>query len=246
MNPRPEIAAAALLIAVALLITAGRAGRGRLRALAGSGPPTPTSEPPVLRRQWIVVGSVTVGALGWAVAGTAAGVVAGGLATLAGTLAARMVTSRARPPLATASDLAACWELVAVGLQAGLPVATAVSAAAEHLTGTSGELLRRVGRLLQLGADPAHAWREAERDPELASFARAARRSAGTGAALAAVARAEAERLRSALVDAAQERAQRAAVHITGPLGLCFLPAFLVLGIAPVVVGLAGEALAQW
>jgi pilus assembly protein TadC len=35
-------------------------------------------------------------------------------------------------------------------------------------------------------------------------------------------------------------------VLITGPLGLCFLPAFLTLGIAPVVVGLAGEALARW
>ena len=35
------------------------------------------------------------------------------------------------------------------------------------------------------------------------------------------------------------------AALITGPLGLCFLPAFLVLGIAPVVIGLAREALAQ-
>jgi hypothetical protein len=27
---------------------------------------------------------------------------------------------------------------------------------------------------------------------------------------------------------------------------VCFLPAFMVLGIAPVVVGLAGEVLANW
>ena len=39
---------------------------------------------------------------------------------------------------------------------------------------------------------------------------------------------------------------QRAAVLITAPLGLCFLPAFLVLGIAPVVIGLAGQALSWW
>jgi len=73
-----------------------------------------------------------------------------------------------------------------------------------------------------------------------------AARSAGTGAALARVARTECARLRAELTDAAQARAQRAAVLITGPLGLCFLPAFLVLGIAPVVIGLAGEALARW
>ena len=71
-------------------------------------------------------------------------------------------------------------------------------------------------------------------------------RSAGTGSALAQVARVEGARIRAELIDTAQERAQRAAVLITGPLGLCFLPAFLVLGIAPVVIGLAGEALARW
>jgi hypothetical protein len=35
-------------------------------------------------------------------------------------------------------------------------------------------------------------------------------------------------------------------VLITGPLGLCFLPAFLVIGVVPVVVGLAGQLVAQW
>ena len=90
--------------------------------------------------------------------------------------------------------------------------------------------------LLALGADPASAWASTEAVPALAAFARAAVRSAATGAALAYVAAAEAERLRADLLDSAQARAQRAAVLITGPLGLCFLPAFLVLGIAPVVI----------
>jgi hypothetical protein len=37
--------------------------------------------------------------------------------------------------------------------------------------------------------------------------------------------------------------AQRASVLIAGPLGLCYLPAFLCLGIVPVVAGLAGDVL---
>jgi hypothetical protein len=37
--------------------------------------------------------------------------------------------------------------------------------------------------------------------------------------------------------------AERAAVLIAGPLGLCFLPAFVCLGIVPVVAGLAGHLL---
>ncbi|NJA60175.1 translation initiation factor IF-2, partial [Streptomyces sp. NEAU-H3] len=35
--------------------------------------------------------------------------------------------------------------------------------------------------------------------------------------------------------------ARRAGVLVTAPLGLCFLPAFLILGVAPVLLGLAGE-----
>ena len=35
--------------------------------------------------------------------------------------------------------------------------------------------------------------------------------------------------------------AERAGVLIAGPLGLCFLPAFVCLGVVPVVAGLAGD-----
>lgn len=38
-------------------------------------------------------------------------------------------------------------------------------------------------------------------------------------------------------------RAQRAAVLVTAPVGLCFLPAFLALGVAPVVIGMASGLL---
>jgi hypothetical protein len=103
-----------------------------------------------------------------------------------------------------------------------------------------------VAGLLELGADPEQAWSAAARLPPLMAFARAAGRSAGTGAALARAARAEAGRLRAALADLAEARAQRAAVLVTAPLGLCFLPAFLVLGIAPVVIGLAQRAVTWW
>ena len=232
------------LLAAALLAAGGRPGTDRLRALLRAPGRAAVPDPP-LRRRWIAVGATAAGVLVWTVAGAGAGVVAGGLAGLAGAAAAHL-TSRPRPAPADTTDLATAWELVAVGLAAGLPVALAVSAAAEPLGGTTGGRLRRVGGLLELGADPAQAWRVAEDDAALAAFARAAGRSAATGAGLADAARAEAARLRSTLADAAQERAQRAGVLITGPLGLCFLPAFLVLGIAPVVAGLAGEALAQW
>jgi Flp pilus assembly protein TadB len=246
MSATAHLVLASSLASAALLVTGDRPGRARLRSLVGSGGAGQRVEPPPLRRSWIVTGAVAAGVLGTVLAGLGAGVVLAGSAAVAGVVTARVAKARTGAVRATASELAAGWELVAVGLEAGLPVALAVSSAAEPIVGGTGDRLRRVGGLLELGADPAQAWRDAEQDTDLATFARAASRSAATGAALAEVARAEADRLRSALTDAAQERAQRAAVLITGPLGLCFLPAFLALGIAPVVVGLAGEALAQW
>ena len=230
------------LLAVALAVSGGPGGGRRLRSL--SSPPSGAPLPPaVLRPQWVVVGAVAIGVLAGALGGPVAGVAAGAVAGAAGVATVRRM---AGPPPDDGAGLAGRWELLAVCLGAGLPVASAVSAAAEPLGGPAGSALRRVAGLLELGADPADAWQAATGLPALAAFARAAGRSAGTGAALADVARGEGVRIRAELIDTAQARAQRAAVLITGPLGLCFLPAFLILGIAPVVIGLAGKALARW
>jgi Flp pilus assembly protein TadB len=248
ISPVPGTTAAALVVlAAALLVATGPSSSGRLRALqADPPPPVDVVAPPPLRGSWLAVGAAATGLLGWAVAGAAAGAVLGIAAGAAGAVFTRRAAARAGPGTEQDGDIAGGWELLAVCLEAGLPVSVAVSAAAEPLGGSTGAQLRRVSGLLELGADPVDAWLAAEDVPALATFARAAGRSAGTGAALAQVARAEGGRLRADLLDSAQARAERAGVLITGPLGLCFLPAFLVLGIAPVVIGLAGEALAQW
>ena len=44
-------------------------------------------------------------------------------------------------------------------------------------------------------------------------------------------------------IAAADAVAERASVLVAGPLGLCYLPAFLCLGVIPVVAGLAGDVL---
>ncbi|NUR42549.1 MAG: hypothetical protein HOV73_20935, partial [Streptomyces sp.] len=60
--------------------------------------------------------------------------------------------------------------------------------------------------------------------------------AAGPVARIAAEARADWARTATA-------RARRAAVLVTAPVGLCFLPAFIAVGVLPVVIGLAGPAL---
>ncbi|MFZ2116428.1 MAG: type II secretion system F family protein, partial [Pseudonocardiaceae bacterium] len=76
--------------------------------------------------------------------------------------------------------------------------------------------------------------------------AKAARRSGRSGMALAeSLARLAAD-VRADAREQSEARAQRAGVLIAAPLGLCFLPAFLVIGIVPVLIGLAGGLMRQW
>ncbi len=73
---------------------------------------------------------------------------------------------------------------------------------------------------------------------DTAEIARAARRTARTGSPLAVVITELAERTRGRAHDREHARARRAAVWVSAPLGLCFLPSFFCLGIAPTVLGM--------
>jgi Flp pilus assembly protein TadB len=181
---------------------------------------------------------------GTLVGGWQGGVVGVPTAVVAG-LVCRRVTSRATATTPDPLPLAAGWDLLAACLRAGLPVPLAVAAVAEQLPGTVGDELRTVADRLALGA-PAHAAWDVPETSALHKIARAARRSAHSGTGLAEVAERAAGEVRADVRDAAAARGQRAAVLITGPLGLCFLPAFLVLGVAPVVIGLASGIAHIW
>ncbi len=80
-------------------------------------------------------------------------------------------------------------------------------------------------------------------DNHAEALLRLARRSAASGAALAQGVAELAAQSRHDAADSAGAAAERASVLIAGPLGLCYLPAFLCLGIVPVVAGLAGDVL---
>jgi Flp pilus assembly protein TadB len=146
---------------------------------------------------------------------------------------------RRKPRTDDPFEAAASWDLLAACLRAGLPVANAVRAVLPGLPPAAAAGLREVGDLLALGADPITAWAPALTHPATAPLARGARRTARSGAALAALAADLAARVREDAADQAETRAQRAAVLVAGPLAACFLPAFLCLGVLPVVIGLA-------
>ncbi|MFC5952906.1 type II secretion system F family protein [Pseudonocardia lutea] len=251
-GPHLPLAVALLLLAVALLVGGGPGARARLGVLVAAAPAADEPAAP-LRRGWSAVGGTVVAVVVWTVVGGPAAGATGLLGALVVGAAAAvgshvLVTRAAAQPTRAvdAGGLAAGWELLATCLEAGLPVPSAAEAAAARIEGGAGAGLRRAAGLLELGSPPTEAWAAVATVPGLEAFGRAARRSAETGAGLARVARSEAARLRAGLTDAAEAKAERAAVLIAAPLGVCFLPAFLALGIAPVVIGLAGEALARW
>lgn len=227
----------------ALLLAGARTGRARLPALGGDRSRATGSVPTGVR---VAVVAAAVAGLVWAAVGGVGGAVVGLLAGAAVVVARHRWSAGTSAVRTSPGDLAAAWDLLAVCLRAGLAVPVAVEAAAARLSGGAGATLRRTAGLLALGAGAEEAWAGPAVLPEMATFGRAAARSAATGAALGRTAEAEAARLRADLADLAEARAQRAAVRITVPLGLCFLPAFLVLGIAPVVIGLAGEVFSRW
>ena len=142
-------------------------------------------------------------------------------------------------PFAVASAL----DVLAVCLGAGMGVANAAAASAPSAPPTLRAVLQRAADLLALGADPETAWSVDSHDADLEALMRLARRSACSGSALAQGVTELADQLRQNAVHAAAAAAERAGVLIAGPLGLCFLPAFVCLGIVPVVAGLAGDVL---
>jgi len=153
--------------------------------------------------------------------------------------------ARGPDPLGVASSL----DVLAVCLAAGMAVSTAAAATAVSAPPRLARVLRRAADMLALGADPSAAWSSPRDlpagsvDAQADALLRMARRSASSGAALAEGVAELAAQSRHDAAHAATATAERAAVLIAAPLGLCFLPAFVCLGIVPVVAGLAGRVL---
>ena len=179
------------------------------------------------------------------VVGGPVGVVAGTLAFLGTERAVRSLEPaevRRRREL-RAAELPLVLDLLAVCLRAGTPLVTAVETVAAALPGPFSADLTLVAGLQRLGCDAAAAWADLADDPDLGPVTRAVRRSAESGARLAAAFERLAADRRSALAVAGEARARRAGVTAMAPLGLCFLPAFVSLGIVPIVLSLAEEVM---
>jgi len=223
---------------IALLVMRRRGSARRLAAITGAAPS------PGKRDQRLLI----AGATGLAVAGFVGrwwGVPVG----IAAGVAVERFLRRREPAeerearLRAGADLPLCADLLAAALRAGTPVDRAASAVANALAGPLGERLDRTARSLRLGAEPAEAWAHLADVTGAQRLIAAAVRSSSSGGALAGALTRLADDLRADRAVAAEAAARRAGVLIVLPLGGCFLPAFLLAGLVPVLVAVLGDVL---
>ena len=194
-------------------------------------------------RSWGVF--LAVWAVGWVLIGGPGGCGVG-LVAAYGVRRWRHSVSRGRGAAAekaeavlVARQLPDVADLLASCLSAGAGPREAAEAVGESIAGPVGERLARTAAEILLGSEPAEAWDRFGALPGAAPLARCLERAATTGAPAAELVSRLADEMRAERTSAAVARAQRAGVLITAPVGLCFLPAFLTVGVAPVAIGLA-------
>ncbi|WP_369259278.1 type II secretion system F family protein [Geodermatophilus amargosae] len=231
-------AAALLAVAGALLAWPSRGGRRSARLHAAGLPRTARTAgvPGTVRR---LVLPVLAGLAAALLVGGGVGVALGAVTAVLADRWRRRVPRGEPAGDALAAELPVACDLLGVCLAAGLTVGGALAAVATAVPGPLGDALAAVAGRLRLGAAPRTAWHDAP--PELAGLGRVLVRAGESGAAAAPGLRGLAAEARAAARSRAEAGVRRAGVWVLAPLGLCFLPAFVCLGIAPMVIGIAGQ-----
>jgi Flp pilus assembly protein TadB len=132
-------------------------------------------------------------------------------------------------------------DLLSATLASGASLRSALAAVASAVGAPASESLLRVDAALRMGASQQTAWITAKVDPEFSRIAAAFQRSASSGAPIADVfiGIGVDERRRKRL--AVEVAARSAGVRSVAPLAACYLPAFILLGIVPVVASMATD-----
>jgi len=174
----------------------------------------------------------------------------GWLAPLAGVVAAVgcwVVIGRAEPAAvreqreAARRDLPQLVRLLASALSSGASTDDAIVAVATAAPGPAAERLVAATARLSLGADPLDVWSGLADDPALAPLGRTLVRAHRSGAPVVTSIERLADDLARQARAEVEDRARAVGVKAAVPLGICLLPAFLLVGIVPLVGGLVSE-----
>lgn len=145
-----------------------------------------------------------------------------------------------RRALILEAESATVCDLVASSLDAGRPPRGALRVVAEVMNEPTRGVLQGVLHQIDVGVDEAQAWASLASTPGYAGIARDISRSVHSGVGLAELLRHHAAEARRSRAAQAEATARTAGVRSVIPLVLCFLPAFVLLGIVPIFGGLLG------
>jgi len=190
-----------------------------------------------------LVGLLAGAGVGWALLGGALGIGGGAVAGLLGArLLLRLTPSGdAQKQKLIVQQYPLVLGLVARVVESGAPVRYAAEAVCEVVDGPGADALRGVVARCDVGFTDAEAWRGLAQDPVWGDVARELARCVDTGAATGRVLDVAAERATKAAEAQAITQARSVGVSSTLPLVCCFLPAFLLVGVVPIIGGLVGS-----
>lgn len=223
---------AAVLVALALLVVVPGAPGRRLRRVVG--------QPLAVKVDLGWAAAALVPLLGLLLFGPVGLVVGLVTAPIARRQVARLESmGDRRRSAALVRQLPLALDLVAAVLAVGRSPEEAMRIVAASTPSPLGEELTIVTHRVRLAADTTTAWRTLD-GGVLEPVGRALARSETTGAAIVPLMRDTAEELRRRARAEQRELVGRTAVRTTAPLGLCLLPAFVLIGVAPTVIAIVG------
>jgi Flp pilus assembly protein TadB len=238
----PAVVTAGLAAAAVGLAVSRPSGMPLLRSWLGGPPATSDGLPGEEPAEDLVVryrGAVSL------LAGAAPLVLVGGVVGVLGGLAAVVVVYRllgTREPAGerrrreqVARSLPQVVDLLAVTLTSGASPTHALITVANAVEGPIVTDLRAAQHGLALGRDPSGVWREVARRPGLAALGRTMARAVETGSSVSDSLHRLAEDLHAVAGLEAESRARAVGVRAAAPLGLCLLPAFVLVGVVPLV-----------
>ncbi len=145
------------------------------------------------------------------------------------------------PPSSTAT-LASTVDLLSMALRSGCGVIEALEAVGRRQPDAAGAHLRSVASALRWGVPEHEAWQAVP--PEWSPVARALTLASRAGVPPADLLARAADDLREAEHARLELATAQLGVRVVLPLGLAFLPAFVLTTIVPVIVALLGDVLA--
>lgn len=209
---------------------------------------TPTHSPRLVVNPLWLIGAGAGAVIGWVGFGSVWFSVLGGGVGAAGAiwLSRRMPDEQAKQQRLMTAEFPLVLGFMALVVESGTPVRFAAQAVAQVVDEPNAARLRGVLARCDVGFSEAEAWRALSKDLVWGDVAAELARCVETGAATGNTLRQAGAAASKTAAAAAIAQARGVGVSSTLPLVSCFLPAFLLVGVVPIIGGLIGGYMANF